>query len=70
MDKFVKSHGVECEWTPRDTYDVCLSQEFKAYEDDALRNMRAAGGNPEIEVMDEESAKNVSSSFMYPASGE
>jgi hypothetical protein len=55
----VNEHSVECEWTPRETYDVCLSEEFEKYESTSLANMRAAGGQPDIEVVGSEEAKKV-----------
>jgi hypothetical protein len=47
VDAFVENNKIECEWTPRKTYDACLSDEFKAYEADALAGLRSAGGEPE-----------------------
>ena len=47
VDAFVKNNKIDCEWTPRTTYDACLSEEFKAYESEALAGLRAAGGEPE-----------------------
>lgn len=73
VDAFVKKHSVECEWTPRDTYDVCLTQEFDAYETDALNNLRAAGGTPDIAYLGKDDAqratrvKDALGAFKWPA---
>ncbi|KAK4688190.1 hypothetical protein P7C73_g1922, partial [Tremellales sp. Uapishka_1] len=57
LDEFIRQHNIDCEWNLRDTYDVCLTDEFKDYSANALREMRAAGGKPVIDVLDAEEAK-------------
>ncbi|KAJ9101219.1 hypothetical protein QFC21_003438 [Naganishia friedmannii] len=56
VDAFVKKHNVECEWTPRPTYDVCLSEEFKAYSNIAYDNVLKRGGAKEVAVHVEEAS--------------
>ncbi|WRT63779.1 uncharacterized protein IL334_000704 [Kwoniella shivajii] len=57
VDEFIKKTGINCEWTPRDTYDVSLSESFKDYAVDALRNLRECGGKPEVEELGKEQAR-------------
>lgn len=63
MDDFVTKHGIECEWSPRPTYDVCMTDEFLQYEATALKGLRQAGGEPEdFSILDKETAQQVRSS--------
>ncbi|ORY27107.1 FAD dependent oxidoreductase [Naematelia encephala] len=39
---FVKHHAIECEFTPRPTVDVCLSQDFVGYASSALDSAKLA----------------------------
>ena len=45
VDKFVKKHAVPCDFHLTTTFDVCLTNEFAAYESDALKAFGAAGGD-------------------------
>lgn len=60
----MKANNIECEWTPRETYDVCLSDEFKAYSETALRDLRSVGGNPPLTELSADKAQNVRPHFM------
>lgn len=64
VDAFVKEHGIECEWTPRPTYDVCLSNEFKAYSDIAYDNVVKRGGAQDVNVHTGDAAPAVSTSSL------
>ncbi|KAJ9110658.1 hypothetical protein QFC19_001487 [Naganishia cerealis] len=59
VDAFVKEHNVECEWTTRQTLDVCLSEEFKAYSNIAYDNVLKRGGAKEVTVHSEEAASSL-----------
>jgi hypothetical protein len=63
VDTFVKKHNIDCEWTPRPTYDVCLSEEFKAYSNIAYDNVLKRGGAKEVAVHMEE-ASSVSQNLL------
>lgn len=59
VDQYIKSRQVECEWTPRKTYDACMSDEFVAYSAKALDGVRKAGSAEVVEVLDGDAAKKV-----------
>ncbi|OCF36345.1 hypothetical protein I316_02220 [Kwoniella heveanensis BCC8398] len=54
VNTFVEKTGIECEWTPRDTYDVSLSSDFRDYASKALKDLRDNGGTPEVEEVGQE----------------
>ena len=60
VDAYIKEHRVECEWTPRKTYDACLTDEFSDYSAKALAGVREVGSTEEVEVLSGEKAKVVS----------
>lgn len=45
-DGFIRKHKIACEWQRRETYDVCLTEEFAAYSHEANAAFAAAGGSP------------------------
>jgi len=45
LDGFVKKHQVPCDFHSTTTFDVCLTEEFAAYEAESLQAYKAAGGN-------------------------
>lgn len=58
VDAFVKKHGIDCEWTPRTTYDIFLSPEFAEHSRVAVDAYRDAGGRVDLtEKSPEEAAK-------------
>lgn len=61
VDAFVKEHNIDCEWTPRPTYDICLSEEFKAYSNIAYDNVLKRGGAKEVAIH----VENASSVSLY-----
>jgi hypothetical protein len=50
---------VECEWTPRKTFDACLTEEFSQYSATALAGVREAGSPEEVEVLAGDQARAV-----------
>jgi hypothetical protein len=50
---------VECEWTPRKTFDACLTEEFSQYSATALAGVREAGSAEEVEVLAGDQARAV-----------
>jgi hypothetical protein len=60
VDAYIKEHIVECEWTPRKTFDACLTDEFSEYSAKALDGVRKSGSTVEVEVLSGERAKEVS----------
>lgn len=60
VDAFVKVHGIDCEWTPRPTFDVCLSDEFTAYSNIAYDDVVKRGGAKEVKVHSADDAPVVS----------
>ncbi|KAF5528426.1 putative oxidoreductase OrdL [Colletotrichum aenigma] len=45
IDEFVKEHGVQCDFNPTTTFDVCLTQEFVEHNAQSLKEYREAGGD-------------------------
>ncbi|KAI1780358.1 FAD dependent oxidoreductase [Hypoxylon cercidicola] len=45
IDEFVKEHGVQCDFNPATTFDVCLTQEFADFNAKSFREYQAAGGD-------------------------
>ena len=45
VDAFVKEHGVQCDFHPTTTFDVCLTEEFAKYEKEAYDAFVQAGGD-------------------------
>lgn len=60
VDSFVKEHDIDCEWTPRPTFDVCLSDEFTAYSNTAYDNVIKRGGATEVKLHIGDDAPTVS----------
>jgi hypothetical protein len=56
-------HGVDCEWTPRPTFDVCLSEEFTAYSNIAYDNVMKRGGAKEVTLHTGDDAPAVGGSW-------
>ncbi|EJT47860.1 hypothetical protein A1Q1_03237 [Trichosporon asahii var. asahii CBS 2479] len=46
VDRFIHKHKIECEWQKRETYDVCLTEDFAAYSQQANDAFAQAGGHP------------------------
>ncbi|KAK4499542.1 hypothetical protein PRZ48_010058 [Zasmidium cellare] len=58
VDAFVKKHNVPCDFNSTTTFDVCLTEEFAAYERESLEKYRAAGGDvAHVKVWEDEDAK-------------
>ena len=66
VDAYIKDHQVECEWTPRKTFDACLTDEFSDYSAKALAGVREAGSTEEVEVLSGDEAKAVSNFTAAP----
>jgi glycine/D-amino acid oxidase-like deaminating enzyme len=60
VDAYIKEHNVECEWTPRKTFDACLTHDFSEYSAKALDGVRKSGSTVEVKVLSGERAKDVS----------
>ena len=60
VNAYIKEHQVECEWTPRKTFDACLTDDFSEYSAKALDGVRKSGSKAEVEVLTGEKAKAVS----------
>lgn len=45
VDEFVKKHGVDCDFNPATTFDVCLTQEFAEFNKRSLQEFVDAGGD-------------------------
>ncbi|KAI8202773.1 putative oxidoreductase OrdL [Colletotrichum sp. SAR 10_76] len=45
IDEFVREHGVQCDFNPTTTFDVCLTQEFVEHNAQSLKEYREAGGD-------------------------
>lgn len=45
VDEFVKKHGVDCDFNPTTTFDVCLTQEFADFNARSFQEYRDAGGD-------------------------
>ncbi|WVQ62711.1 uncharacterized protein L199_000859 [Kwoniella botswanensis] len=56
VNEFIQKTGIDCEWTPRDTYDVSLSEDFRDYASKALRDLLECGGKPEVEELGQDQA--------------
>jgi hypothetical protein len=67
VDAYIKEHKVECEWTPRKTFDACLTEEFSEYSAKALAGVREAGSTEEVEVLSGQEAKSVGVFMTYTA---
>lgn len=60
VDEFVTKHKIDCEWTPRPTYDVCMTGEFLQYEAKALETLLEAGGEPDgFSILDGPTSREV-----------
>lgn len=58
MDALVRENKIDCEWTRRTTYDVCLHQSFVAATEAAIMGLRAAGGRtPGLVRLDGDAAR-------------
>ncbi|WVQ86242.1 hypothetical protein IAT38_008410 [Cryptococcus sp. DSM 104549] len=76
VKEFLKAHpDIDCEFTPRATLDLCLTQEFKDFEQKALDDAKANGLDTSfVRVLDEQEAQDVSRSsaavgaYEWPAS--
>lgn len=64
----MEKHGVECEFTPRPTVDVCLTESFADYEAQALARAKAAGVDVRsVEVLDDaETVKVGDAAYLAP----
>jgi glycine/D-amino acid oxidase-like deaminating enzyme len=47
VSKFVADHNIACDFTPKPTFDVCLTNEIAADEADNVKEYRKAGGDTE-----------------------
>ncbi|WWC85870.1 uncharacterized protein L201_000737 [Kwoniella dendrophila CBS 6074] len=56
VDEFIKKTNIDCEWTPRDTYDISLSESFRDYASNALKTLLESGGKPQVEELSQEQA--------------
>lgn len=56
---FVDKHAIDCEFTPCDTFDVCLSDAFTAYASTALAAVQGMGGAADVEPTAGDEAKEV-----------
>lgn len=56
---FVDEHEIDCEFTPCDTFDVCLSDNFTSYASTALEAVKAMGGAGDVEPTAGEDARQV-----------
>jgi glycine/D-amino acid oxidase-like deaminating enzyme len=45
VDEFVKKHGVNCDFNPTTTFDVCMTQEFADFNAQSLKEYKEAGGD-------------------------
>lgn len=45
LDAFVRAHKVPCDFQSTTTFDVCLTDDFAAYQKESLARYRAAGGD-------------------------
>ncbi|KAF7537209.1 hypothetical protein G7054_g3903 [Neopestalotiopsis clavispora] len=45
VDEFVKEHGVDCDFNPTTTFDVCLTQEFAEFNAQSFKEFQEAGGD-------------------------
>lgn len=61
VNEYIRSNEVACEWTPRPTVDVALSDDFVAYSDGALDGIKATGYACPVVREEGEAAKKVSS---------
>ncbi|KAI0126846.1 FAD dependent oxidoreductase [Xylariales sp. AK1849] len=45
LDEFVKKHGIECDFNPTTTFDVCLTKEFANFNAQSFKEFQEAGGD-------------------------
>lgn len=45
VEEFVKKHDVQCDLNVTNTFDVCMTPEFAAYEAEAFEGFKKAGGD-------------------------
>lgn len=45
VDEFVQKHGVDCDFHPTTTFDVCLTQEFADFNAQSFKEYQEAGGD-------------------------
>ncbi|EME43860.1 hypothetical protein DOTSEDRAFT_171738 [Dothistroma septosporum NZE10] len=58
VDDFVEKHKVPCDWNSTTTFDVCLTEEFAAYEKGSFEAYQAAGGDvSQVQFFEGEEAK-------------
>ena len=55
--EFIERHNIDCEFTYRDTYDMCMTPEYHQLVEKAIADYRAAGGTPRLQSVDPELAK-------------
>lgn len=60
IDEFVKTHGVQCDFNPTTTFDVCMTQEFADFNAQSFKEYQEAGGDvSHIKFYEGEEAKKV-----------
>lgn len=60
VDEFVKEHGVQCDFNPATTFDVCLTQEFADFNAKSFKEYKEAGGDvSHIKFYEGEEARRV-----------
>lgn len=74
IDDFVKKHGVDCDFNPATTLDVCLTPEFADFNARSFREYKEAGGDvSHVTVYEGDSArertgiKEAVSAYEWPA---
>ncbi|KAK9779682.1 putative FAD dependent oxidoreductase [Seiridium cardinale] len=45
VDEFVKKHGMDCDFNPTTTFDVCLTKEFAEFNAQSFKEYKEAGGD-------------------------
>lgn len=74
VEEFVKKHDVKCDLNVTNTFDVCMTPEFAAYEAEAFQAYKSAGGDvshvkfyPEGEASAVTGIANVFAAYEWPA---
>ncbi|OCF32027.1 hypothetical protein I316_06413 [Kwoniella heveanensis BCC8398] len=58
VSDFIAEHNVDCDWTPRTTVDLCLSEDFVQYARQAYEDAKAAGLDlSQVEELDQAAAQ-------------
>lgn len=58
VNEFVRTHSIDCDFNLTTTFDVCMTPEFAAYEAEAFKAVKEAGGDlSHVKVFDGDEAR-------------